>query len=240
MHQAHARKGYSFNMKIIHTVTFTAVLLLLCFLCMVYIHYLPQENENILHAETKLERSVTRCPPFVEIEIDKDGSVFIGEQNISINKMKEVLKSSFAIKGMDLPVLLHVDKNATISTIKPIIQSLLELGKYRIHFEVRSTINGRFYVFAVMMDKKYFDSNDFIEISNNKLKLNNQLSNVTNIEHYINELSEVNSIKLICDTDTNYQKLIDILSICDQRKLKSIEFIIKKNANEAAPGDHNN
>jgi len=219
-------------MKKIHTITFTANLLLICFLCIVYIHYLPRENENILYAETELERSGTRCPPFIEIEIDRQGTMICGEKNLSIGKMKKLFQSSFDLKGIDLPVLLHVDKNATISTIKPVILSLLELKKYRLIFEVRSKTNGRFYTFAVMIDEKYFNSKDIIELSSNKLKLNNKLSNLEDIINYLNKLSEDNSIQLLCDADTNYQNLVDVLTICHRVKLKEIEFKIKENANK--------
>jgi biopolymer transport protein ExbD len=232
-------------MKKIHTIIFATTLLFILAMYLFYIEYiLPYDHEHIIYPTTSLQSQMIRHDPrALNIEILKDGKIFIDEEKIVENKISDIIKKSFNMYGMDLPIRIHLDKRASIDKIKSIIDEILIAKGIRIQLVAKTisdtSYHSKYYYFSVLI----FDSNEskvIVEISKHNIKINGLDGPYEySIQYLKNRASNDpdENVTIICSRDITCQRLIDILSgLCFTRQV-FLKF--KENANEITPLDQN-
>ncbi|HBC87252.1 MAG TPA: hypothetical protein DCZ94_09880 [Lentisphaeria bacterium] len=199
------------------------VLLNILLICVIYFLFLKAQpyykSEKIIPAVTDLERSGTRCGPYIELVVDINGNINIAGENLSIIKLSEIIKTGIEREGIDIPILLHADKRANVSALNPIFQVLTDKGIYRACLEVISTSNDWFYGFSIAFGDEFNKDADRIDITIESINLNNKATDYNGIVKYLNTLEKEKWILLNCSGNLKYQSLVDFLTVCKKNKL---------------------
>jgi biopolymer transport protein ExbD len=221
-------------MKKIHIIIFTNILILIGALCFIYIEFfIPYEDEHILYATTDAHQIIDFWPS-VDIQIDKNGEFWLQGKSVNIQTIGEVCSHLFSPKqyGPYLPINLHVEKDAEMRQVKPIIDTVLKSGGYSVRL-VAKRDDHSFHYFCKEIDPKNFNSKYLFELSQKELKLNGKIVNQSYLDN-LKYSGDLNESILYCNEEVSFQRLVDIFP-----SIRCTQLKIGKVANEVTPLDQN-
>jgi biopolymer transport protein ExbD len=205
-------------------IIFTSTLILIGALCFIYIDFfIPYEDEHILYANTDAHQIIDFYPS-VDIQIAKNRKFWLQGESVNIQTITKVCTHIFSPNqyGPDLPINLHIEKDAKMRQVKPIIDIILKSGGHSVRL-VAKRDNHSFHYFCTEIDTKNFTSKYLLELSQKKLKLNGKIVNQSYLNHL--KYSDIlNESTLYCNEDVSFQRLVNILpSIsCSQLEIRKI------------------
>ena len=203
-----------------HIVIFTSTLILIGALCFVYIEFfIPHENEHILYARTDAHQVIDFWPS-LDIQINNKGKLWLQGEPTDIKTIRQVCTRAFSPNnyGSEFSVNLHVEKNAKMRQVKPIIETILDSGGHRVRLVAKRNTSS-FYYFSEEIEPKNFNSKHLFELSPKELKLNGKIVN----QDYLDELKfsgALNESILYCDEEVSFQRLVDVLPSTNCTQLK--------------------
>jgi biopolymer transport protein ExbD len=221
-------------MKKIHIIIFTTTLILIVALCFIYIEFfIPYEDEHILYATTDAHQIIDFWPS-VDIQIDKNGEFWLQGKSVNIQTIGKICSHLFSPKqyGPYLPINLHVEKDAEMRQVKPIIDTVLKSGGYSVRL-VAKRDDHSFHYFCKEIDPKNFNSKYLFELSQKELKLNGKIVNQSYLDN-LKYSGDLNESILYCNEEVSFQRLVDILP-----SIRCTQLKIGKVANEVTPLDQN-